>query len=86
MSKHTATEVPCPACEGSGRVPLDGRSQAVYDLIAKGRRRWTAADVLTALGHDDVHVTAINNRLEKMRTAGLLSRERKGRRMYYFKM
>jgi len=70
----------CPSCSGSGRSPLPEHLAETFALIP--RRGSTCAEKL----HDQLpgaSPNAQNNRLEKLRALGLVSRVRDGKRWKY---
>jgi len=71
--------IPCPKCNGSGRVFLPCLLNAVRQRLRGGR---TAPELLDQF--PGVGVTALNNRLEKLRALGLVTRKREGRAWRYW--
>jgi len=80
MKKRTQ-EIPCNTCKGKGTVGLDGPLASTLALFKRGRRL-TAAEIQK--NESDVNITAINNRLERLRGYGFLDRQKKGRHQLYF--
>lgn len=71
----------CPECHGTGARPLPEHLAETIRLFARGQKR-IASEVHKALKLD-VTVSAMNARLEDLRKAGLLKRERKGKTWVY---
>lgn len=74
--------VTCTTCKGTGQMLLTGRMADMLELFKRGRKM-TAREI-QAETSDGVHTTAINNRLERLRSFGLLDREKQGRALRYF--
>jgi len=76
--------VKCNKCNGTGKHPLsDEIFSVLMALIRAGRTGFvTAVDLSKTIGKN-VHVTAMNNRLEYLREIGLVSRTRVGRVWHY---
>lgn len=74
-----APKICCPSCRGSGCIDLPRVHREVFDLLRE--RGLTAADVSTAL---NIKSTAANNRLEYLRSLGLVDRWKQGRTYYYW--
>lgn len=73
--------VKCPKCKGTGMSPMDAMIQATMRALRRSPGR-TASDLLPQF--PGVGVTAINNRLEKLRALGLVRRERRGHAWAYY--
>jgi hypothetical protein len=72
-------------------MPLSKPLAEVFALFRRGRR-FTAAQIAHTLredpglsGPEELHTTAINNRLEQLRKFGFLDRAKEGRAQRYFK-
>jgi hypothetical protein len=76
-----ATMIVCASCDGAGKTPLPDELQTTLDMFA-GKARFTAADLHTK-AQDSVSVNAMNNRVERLRGLGLLTRSRQGRNWLY---
>ena len=78
--------MPCPKCAGTGRVDLTEALRAVLDFVRESGG-CSAAQVHAALNPARspyrFHPTAFNNRLEELRAAGLVERERFGKSWLY---
>jgi hypothetical protein len=68
-SPKPAVHIHCSRCEGTGRVPLVPSLDETLRALARGPR--TPSELSDAL---DVPGTAMNNRLEKLRALGLVTR------------
>lgn len=72
----------CKACNGTGNAPLGDELKTTLALF--GRHSFFTAKQV----HDDtiekLSLPAINNRLETLRRAGLLGREKQGRAWRYY--
>lgn len=75
----------CPKCRGKGTVPLSLPLADTYSKLLHYVVGVTASDLARDL---KVNVTAINNRLERLRAAKLVTRRRtghpQGRQILYF--
>lgn len=76
-------QVPCSLCRGTGKKKLAGPLADTFSLFPHQSTRLTAEQICAKLGND-VNVTAMNNRLEKLRQLGLLDRFRAGHAFVYF--
>lgn len=84
LRKHTPEEresafVPCRACDGRGRVPLPRESRETLALLRR-RGASSGADVARA---SNIKHTAANQRLERLRGLGFVTRERDGKEWIY---
>jgi hypothetical protein len=83
--------VKCEKCNGSGKVPLDPALEETFKLFTRVHQHggvfWTVQEAFNSLffPNSNFTVTAINNRLEKLRKLGLIERRRNGRAWEYFK-
>lgn len=81
--KTTNPRIQCPRCKGDGHVELDGELLITFNLVKKLLDA-TALKVHGVVSKNNrVGVSAINNRLEDLRTLGLVSRRRNGRQWIY---
>lgn len=62
----------CPTCEGTGRVPLIPSLREALDMLSN-HGAYTPPELALMIG---VSATAANNRLERLRSLGLVTRER----------
>ena len=69
---NPAVRVPCSSCGGTGHVPLVPSLSETLDALRDGPR--TAESLAHEL--NVWNTTAMNNRLEKLRALGLVSRVR----------
>lgn len=76
--------IPCPNCKGQGEVCLGDELARVLWLFTHPRIRLHAGKVLELI-KEEVSVTAMNNRLERLRKLDLLQRHRVGRAWHYSK-
>jgi predicted methyltransferase len=82
---HPEDTIPCPCCEGRGRLPLTG----VYLETLKGVRRWVRArPERYVVANRDAYwfgckPTALNNRLAWLERRGLIRSEKFGRQRRY---
>ncbi len=61
----------CPRCEGTGKVQL---TQALNDTLSVMGIHWmTTKEIYEALDLGDFKITAINNRLTKLLSTGLIA-------------
>lgn len=74
MKTPTEPTRKCGACDGTGRVTLPVSLLEILSLLSN--REALTATQLRRLTKADVGVTAINNRLEELRSLGLLTRKR----------
>jgi hypothetical protein len=73
-------DILCHKCNGSGREEMPKLFHDLWKHLAKPR---TAEELLGKIP-DEVGITAINNRLERMRAIGLLNRVRHGKFWKYY--
>lgn len=74
-------EMECQACGGSGKQSLSDELFSTFQAIGHGATAETILKKLT----DEVGTTAINNRLERLRAAGFLTRTKIGKFWRYSK-
>ncbi len=74
--------VPCHACNGSGAVPMPGVYADVLALIHR-HGEMSAASLVPLMKSDRVGRTAMNNRLEYLRSQGLLNRRKDSKTWLY---
>lgn len=74
--------VACTKCKGKGSHVIPETLAEVLRLF-KGRRELSAIQARATLELEST-TGAVNNRLEKLRRAGLLARRKKGRFYFYF--
>jgi hypothetical protein len=89
-SKHhpqslPSPSMPCPKCKGTGRAEL---SEALHATLSFVRQSGTCSaaqlsQAMNSVGKYQFHPTAYNNRLEELRRAGLVVRERFGKTWLY---
>lgn len=73
--------VPCLCCNGSGKMQLPS---SLWDtLLALKRRRNAHAAELLPFINDEVDATAINNRLERLRALGFVTRRKRSKFWIY---
>lgn len=74
--------MPCRKCGGSGVTPIPDWLTITLKAMPKGAGSVTAlqlAATLESIGGGVVGATAVNNRLEKLRSIGLVTRKRNGK-------
>lgn len=81
MASRTFTT--CPECNGKGTVLLKDGQLLILAILRRRKRPMTAQDILVAGEIGDVGVTAMNNRLERLRDLDFVVRERRGRAWAY---
>lgn len=75
-------QITCDHCRGKGQIPLHESLAATLKFVRNGRR--TAEQIHAASGEAGfIAVTAINNRLERLRSYGLVTRHREGKYFHY---
>jgi hypothetical protein len=81
MKLRSIPRFQCPKCNGTGQVEI---SQELLDTLnAVLRSKGTDSVTLSPKFGKHHTITAINNRLERLRELGLLKRERRFRRWFY---
>jgi predicted transcriptional regulator len=71
----------CRTC-GQGLVPLSASHQETLDYLRKNGDS-TAMEIWQARKEKNIAITAINNRLEKLRELKLVDRKKKGKAWVY---
>lgn len=76
-------EVACKSCGGTGKTPLEESLAETLPLIPRkgATAQWLAASARCA----NISPNAFNNRLERLRSLGLVRRERHGKFYHYFR-
>lgn len=80
MKQMNPILTPCSTCNGTGQVALAASQVELLGRFKKGQRMSVRAVHALQPGGT---VNALNNRLEKLRSHGLLIRERDGREFLY---
>jgi predicted transcriptional regulator len=76
-------KIPCNACRGTGRVPLPKELLETLEEVRNGHR--TAIDIWARSDdRKNINVTAVNRRLERLRSLGLLKRKKGPARAYSY--
>lgn len=81
MPTKTDSQIHCRQCGGTGRQSMPEHFRETFGIV-KRLRNATAESVANALKWEG-SVNAMNNRLEAMREAGLLTRSKRGRNFFY---
>lgn len=82
MKNGTPTEQ-CSRCGGTGKTPLSDEMLTVYEAFT-GAKEYDAIALVKHLKWQG-HPTAINNRLEHLRSIGLLERRKSSKTWIYRK-
>lgn len=85
--KQKTVLVKCPKCNGKGIAAMSNELLEVFNLVNVQSHKGgvTAGCVYTALDpQGDFHVTAFNNRLNKLVGEGLIERKKKSKEWVYF--
>jgi len=82
IMKQQRPKVTCPECGGYGEVDMPEPYWQVLGILRAGGGR-TAGELAEKIGNG-IRVTAVNNRLEWLRAAGFVRREREGRNWRYY--
>ena len=77
MAKTPAPEIQCPACKGCGRVALPENLKSIVAILKRRKpgAEVTAAELFVQAKGDGAR-SVFNNRLEKLRDTGLVTRRR----------
>ena len=71
---------PCPACDGSGRIPLTGVYAETLMLLRKHGKEMTGSDFARLI---DIERTAACNRLARLEAMGFVKSRRYGSKRLY---
>lgn len=75
-----AVTVPCPMCEGCGRIELTGEYRETFEVLRAMGREANGVELAALMG---VKPTAMNNRLASLERHGLVTSRRYGRRRLF---
>jgi uncharacterized membrane protein len=73
-------KLPCPNCNGVGKIPLPKHLDAVLRLVKRGVA--TAERIKPKL-RDEISVSGVHQRLYDLHRLGLVDRVRRGRYLHY---
>lgn len=74
-------EVECDKCGGKAKMPLPEQLQETLELVPRGFKGITSYDIQRRI--PNITANAQNNRLERLRKAGLVARHRVGKFWHY---
>jgi hypothetical protein len=84
LALDTPDIICCPKCRGEGRISLSEAFAPLAETLALLREHGPmTANELQPMVSKKILITGINNRLEDLRSLGLVSREKRSREWLY---